>query len=88
MKKKYKLTDETIEFEGRTLYRIEALKDFYTGYNNYYIKIEKGDKGGFVQSEENLRRLVIVGFFLQKLITDFLLLIQKFVTKRRFLPTH
>ena len=28
MEKKYKLTDETIEVEGKTLYRIEALKDF------------------------------------------------------------
>ena len=28
MEKKYKLTDETIEVNGKTLYRIEALKDF------------------------------------------------------------
>lgn len=28
MEKKYKLTDETIEVDGKTLYRIEALKDF------------------------------------------------------------
>lgn len=46
MENKYKLTDETIEVEGKTLYRIEALKDFG--------KIKKGDKGGFVQSEDNL----------------------------------
>ena len=26
--KKYKLTDETIDIEGKTLYRIEALKNF------------------------------------------------------------
>lgn len=26
MEKKYKLTDETIEVDGKTLYRIEALK--------------------------------------------------------------
>ena len=26
--KKYKLTDETIEVEGKILYRIEALKDY------------------------------------------------------------
>jgi hypothetical protein len=25
---KYKLTDETIEFNGKTLFRIQALKDF------------------------------------------------------------
>ena len=46
MEKKYKLTDETIGFEGKTLYRIEALKDFG--------EIKKGDKGGFVESENNL----------------------------------
>lgn len=46
MEKKYKLTEETINVNGKTLYRIEALKDF--GY------IKKGDKGGFVEKEENL----------------------------------
>ena len=44
--KKYRLTDETIEVEGKTLYRIEALKDF--------CEIKKGDKGGFIESENNL----------------------------------
>ena len=44
--KKYKLTEETIIVNGRTLYRIEALRDFA------YIK--KGDKGGFVEKENNL----------------------------------
>ena len=46
MEKKYKLTDEKIEVEGKTLYRIEALKDF--------CEIKKGDKGGFIESEDNL----------------------------------
>lgn len=46
MEKKYKLTDETIEVEGKTLYRIDALKDF--------CEIKNGDKGGFVESEDNL----------------------------------
>ena len=46
MEKKYKLTDETIEVEGKSLYRIEALKDF--------CEIKKGDKGGFIESEDNL----------------------------------
>lgn len=46
MEKKYKLTKETINVNGKTLYRIEAIKDF--GY------IKKGDKGGFVEKEENL----------------------------------
>ena len=44
--KKYKLTDETINLNGVTLYRIEALKDFG--------EIKKGDKGGFIESENNL----------------------------------
>ena len=46
MKKKYKLTNEGIIFLGRTLYRIEALKDF--------CNVKKGDKGGYVESEKNL----------------------------------
>ena len=44
--KKYKLTNETTECNGVTLYRIKALKDF--------ANVKKGDKGGFVQSEDNL----------------------------------
>lgn len=49
MEKKYKLTEETIEFNGVKLYRIEALKNFGC--------VKKGDKGGFVQSENNLSQL-------------------------------
>ena len=49
MEKKYRLTDETIEFNGVKLYRIEALKDFGD--------VKKGDKGGFVHSESNLSQL-------------------------------
>ena len=49
MEKKYKLTDETISYEYDNtikLYRIEALEDF--------SDVKAGDKGGFVQSENNL----------------------------------
>ena len=46
MEKKYKLIDETINLNGVTLYRIEALK--------YFGEIKKGDKGGFIESENNL----------------------------------
>ena len=46
MEKKYKLTNESIKFNNRTLYRIEALKDFGD--------VEKGDKGGFIEYEHNL----------------------------------
>ena len=46
MEKKYKLTEESIYCFGRTIYRIEALKDF--------DDIKKGNKGGYVESENNL----------------------------------
>lgn len=46
MEKKYKLTEESINYLGTTLYRIEALKDFGD--------VKKGDKGGYVESENNL----------------------------------
>ena len=49
MEKKYKLTDETIEVNGKTLYRIKALKDF--------SNVKKGDRGGFIEKEENLSHL-------------------------------
>ena len=44
--RKYKITNNTMEFEGRTLYRIRALKDF--------SNIKKGDLGGWIQTEDNL----------------------------------
>ena len=45
--KKYRLTTESIFLcFGKKLYRIEALKDFGD--------IRKGEKGGFVESEDNL----------------------------------
>ena len=43
---KYKLTKETKELYGRTLHRIEAIKDFGS--------ICKGDKGGWIEAETNL----------------------------------
>lgn len=46
MEKKYKLTEETINVINKTLYRIEALKDFGN--------VKKGYKGGYVKKEENL----------------------------------
>ena len=50
MKKKYKLTDESISFNGKTLYRIEAVIDF----SNNFSDVKKGQKGGFIESEYNL----------------------------------
>ena len=46
MEKKYKLTEETTIVNDRTLYRIETLKDFGN--------VKKGDKGGFIENENNL----------------------------------
>lgn len=47
MEKKYRLLeDDTITVGGRTLYRIEALRDF--------ANVKKGEKGGYVESEDNL----------------------------------
>ena len=45
--KKYRLDEtDSIDFYGRTLYRIVALKDF--------SDVKAGDKGGYVESEDNL----------------------------------
>lgn len=46
MEKKYKLTEEAINVDDRTLYRIEALK--------YFGNVIVGEKGGFIESEDNL----------------------------------
>ena len=46
MEKKYKLTEEYINVNNRTFYRIEALKNF--------ANVEKGDKGGYIENENNL----------------------------------
>lgn len=47
---KYKLNGETIEFEGRTLYRLQCIKTFGAGAN----KVNEGALGGFVAGEHNL----------------------------------
>lgn len=44
--KKYKLTEETMCFDGVTLHRIQALKDFGN--------VDAGELGGWVESEKNL----------------------------------
>ena len=46
MEKKYRLTEETINVEGKTLYHIEALRDF--------DDVKKGERGGYVENEDNL----------------------------------
>ena len=44
---KFKFTEETITVSGKTLYRIQAVKDF-----GFLIK--KNDIGGFIEKEDNL----------------------------------
>lgn len=46
MKKYELLKDDTKEVSGHTLYRIKALRDFGN--------VEKGDLGGYIESENNL----------------------------------
>ena len=46
MDKKYELTDKTREWNGHTLHRIKALKDF--------SNVKKGNIGGWVEKEDNL----------------------------------
>ena len=45
--KKYELTDETKEFDGKTLYRIRALIDFGL--------VKAGDFGGWIEKEEKIK---------------------------------
>ena len=46
MERKYELTDETKEINGRTLHRIVAVRDFGG--------IKKGTQGGWIEKESNL----------------------------------
>ena len=52
--KKYELTDirQSVSISGESLYRIKALKEFVNEATG--VVIEKGQLGGFVQSENNL----------------------------------
>lgn len=47
MEKHFRMTEETIQWQGHTLHRIEATRD------SRYAKA--GQRGGFVESEDNLR---------------------------------
>ena len=46
MERKYELTDETIICDGRTLYRIKAVRDFGN--------VKAGELGGWIEKESNL----------------------------------
>jgi len=43
---KYKLTENTIQYNGKTLYQIQALKSF--------DHVKKGELGGWIENESNL----------------------------------
>jgi len=49
---KYILTNESIVFNGRTLYRIQATRDILDENKN--ILVRAGEKGGYVESFKNL----------------------------------
>lgn len=51
MTKKYELTTETKLIDGHKVYRIKALKSFKTIIGR---RVNKGDLGGWVESEDNL----------------------------------
>lgn len=46
MSKKYELTTQSIEWKGRKLFRIKAVKSF--------ADVKVGDLGGYIESESNL----------------------------------
>ena len=46
MNKKYELTEETLYWEGATLHRIKALRNFRN--------IKAGDLGGWIEKELNV----------------------------------
>lgn len=50
---KYRLTENSVEYKGKTLYQIESLTDFEitTGFG---FQVKKGDLGGYIESESNL----------------------------------
>ncbi len=45
----YELTDETVQYNGKTLYRIKALVDMPLH------NVKAGDLGGFIEKHENLQ---------------------------------
>lgn len=48
---KYKLTNDSINLRGKTLFKIMALKDFTTSDGT---RIYEGDIGGYIENERNL----------------------------------
>lgn len=79
MKKKYELTDQTIDVDGRTLHRIKALRDF--------SDVLAGELGGWIEKEENLSHAGKEHGSIAKpvsLITQRFPTVQKSLVTRRF----
>ena len=51
--KKYEITSEYVEFDGRKLYRIKALKSFYL----CGLTVKAGALGGYIEKEENITHI-------------------------------
>jgi hypothetical protein len=52
--KKYELTNQVFEFNGKTLFRIRALRDFGDVKCGDFGDVKCGDFGGWLQFENNL----------------------------------
>ena len=78
MKKKYELTDQTINVDGRTLHRIKALRDF--------SDVQAGEPGGWIEKEKICPMQVKHGSIAKpvSLITQRFPTVQKSLVTRRF----
>lgn len=80
MEKKYRLLEnDTITVGGRTLYRIEALRDF--------ADVKKGDKGGYIEKEITYRIMVTVGYLMMHkyMLMIWFVAMKKFIARQRYL---
>lgn len=73
--KKYRLLeDTTCIYEGRTLYRIQALKDFKD--------IKKGNLGGWVESEYNLSQEGDCWLYDESIVCDYARIMENATIRR------
>ena len=56
MLRKYEFTDDTIEVDGHTLYRIRSLRSFGD--------VKEGDIGGYIEDEKTSAIKEIVGYII------------------------
>lgn len=68
---KYKLSNETKTFEGKTLHRIISFKNFIIALNDgRQRKVYVGDYGGWVESEDNLAQIGDCWIFDDAIVCD------------------